>query len=119
MVRIKYRYLAILIQPDKKLIISPDSYNDIVYDAVYRHYGMKSAIHLNNMQIIDVLSSSNLAVIKVQRKIYQHVKDSLEKSKKLNKICVKINVLCISGSVKGVRKKLLCKLRENDDEVNK
>lgn len=106
----KYRYIAIRITPEANIVISEDSYKNIIYDTVFEHYGLKSAIHLNNLQVIDVLSASNLCVFKVQRSIYRNVCDALESCKKLRKIKVAVEVLSVSGSVKGIRKKVLVKL---------
>lgn len=107
MVRIKHRYICIQISSTPPIIISEDSYKNIIYDTLYESFGIQATVHLSYFQIIDVLSVNNMCVFKVKRCIYKKVCVALEGCKRLKKVVVEIKIVSVGSSVKGIRKKTL------------
>lgn len=105
MVRIKFRFIAVKFETNKKLVISQESYRKIIYDALYEEYGYKAVCKFYSFKQIDFLPANNIFIFRILRDIYKETILAISKLQKLNSLNVKTEIISVSGSVRGAMKK--------------
>lgn len=110
MVRIKYRQIAFIVKTDPPELITRDSIKKIIYNLVNDYYGLKITFQMKSFVINDHLESCNLFIVRVLREICKQVCDSLKRCCKIGVLAANIDVIALSGSVRGIRKKVLKKI---------
>lgn len=108
----KYRYIVLKYEFDDatRYVIDAATFADIVKDLLAANYGEAGLAKLN-VSVMENLPKSAAVLFGVPRSVFKGVQVSIEKCTHLGGHLCRLSVVCVSGSIKNARKKLIAHLK--------